>query len=478
MAGLPVVKTALTPAPVDPPPPTTCRIALLDCYTGSNLGDAAIIDSAIANLRQRIPGVVLSGISLSNYNMSSRHGIRGLALSCTPLPFYAMSNWSPAVETRAASAVRSSFRDSVKAAMPGLWALSKWVVGTAATVPREIRHCVRAAREMRNHDLLVVCGGGQIDDEWGGSWGHPYAVFKWVLAASLAGTPVAIASVGVSRLHHRLSRWFFRAAFRLATYRSFRDRWSRELAADIAGTFGETIRTDAVVPDLAFALARACVPPSAAFQERAQGSRVVAISPIAFARPGSWPTQSAALYERYLVTMRTVVSYLIDSGYFLVFVWSSMPDDRIALDELLDGLDPATAGRLQARTAMASIEHGSWEHLVTALQGVDFVVASRLHSLILSLLVRKPSVAISFDPKVDRLMRDLGDEASLLDIAKFSAQQVVDRIRAFDADPSRQTARIDHFVGGLVNELSAQFDRLAGICRTERASVPAREARG
>jgi hypothetical protein len=43
-----------------------CRVALLTPYDGGNLGDAAIQDAMIENIRRRLPGVRLSGISLSS----------------------------------------------------------------------------------------------------------------------------------------------------------------------------------------------------------------------------------------------------------------------------------------------------------------------------------------------------------------------------------------------------------------------------
>lgn len=451
-------------------------IALLDCYSGSNLGDAAIVDAAIANFRERAPDVQLTGISLSNYNMESRHGIPGVALCCTALPFYSMSNWSgsqgPSHPQRSGG---GRVRSRIKTAMPGTWARLKWTYVKVMTIPRELKHFVQAWRSLRACSLLVVCGGGQIDDEWGGAWGHPFALLKWTLAARLAGTPVAVASVGVSRLRQRLSKVFIGAALRLVTYRSFRDHQSRELAAELL----PSARTDAVVEDLAFAMPAACLPAPVGLREQSGGRRVIAIGPIAYARPGSWPSPDGAVYGRYLATMKSLIMELLDRGYFLLFVWSSMPDDRVALGEILAQLDTAERTRLEAQSSFASIEHGRWTDFAAAVQGVDLVIASRLHSVILALVLRKPPIAISFDPKVDRLMEDFGDPRCLLNIRDFTVGEVVDRVRSVERDLESQTSRIDEFLQGVSNRLADQFDRLValshGVDACKLRSQPERE---
>ena len=44
--------------------------------------------------------------------------------------------------------------------------------------------------------MLVVAGGGQLDEEWGGSWGHPYALMKWAVLARVAGAVDSFSKCG------------------------------------------------------------------------------------------------------------------------------------------------------------------------------------------------------------------------------------------------------------------------------------------
>src|SRR6185437_9395874 len=58
---------------------------------------------------------------------------------------------------------------------------------------------------------LIVSGGGQLDEEWGGAWGHPFALFKWAMLARLAKVPLAFASVGACKAASTTSRFFSHA---------------------------------------------------------------------------------------------------------------------------------------------------------------------------------------------------------------------------------------------------------------------------
>ena len=66
------------------------RIALLTPYTGGNLGDAAIQDALIANLRLRLPAVQFSGICLNGDNFVERHGSGFFPLCGSDGQFYRM----------------------------------------------------------------------------------------------------------------------------------------------------------------------------------------------------------------------------------------------------------------------------------------------------------------------------------------------------------------------------------------------------
>jgi polysaccharide pyruvyl transferase WcaK-like protein len=408
------------------------RIALLTPYTGGNLGDAAIQDAVIGNLRLRVPSVQFSGISLNCENFAERHGGNGFPLCGTNRKFYGMS--SGGVTSKGADAAGTPGSDGARPhpicrafqRFLGRWRTFRRVRSWATTLPREIRHSIQAYRFLRTQDLLIVSGGGQLDEEWGGVWGHPYALFKWAVLSRLARVPYAVVSVGACKVTSTVSRLFFSAALRRATYRSYRDKNSREIATSLL----ERSIADPIVPDPAFGVPLSDLPRSTDIRAISQGRTVVAISPIAYAKPNNWPQQDHALYDRYLRQMARVVSQLLDREYFLIIVCSSLGDDESVIPELLGLLDANSKKRLLQQVYIPTIS--TWKDLTAALRKVDFLIASRLHSVILGFATHTPTVAISFAPKVDWVMAELGQTDCLLQICDFTAEDVIHALEAVE----------------------------------------------
>ena len=64
------------------------KVALLTPYDGGNLGDAAIQEALIANLRQYDPQVHLYGITLYPESTAARHRIPCYPLAAISRPYY------------------------------------------------------------------------------------------------------------------------------------------------------------------------------------------------------------------------------------------------------------------------------------------------------------------------------------------------------------------------------------------------------
>jgi polysaccharide pyruvyl transferase WcaK-like protein len=438
------------------------RVALLTPYTGGNFGDAAIQDALIANLRLRLPGVQFSGISLNCGNFLERHGTDAFPLCSSNSPFFGMAypaSLPRRLENKSGgqSVSPDGLTSLLKRALrpiPGVGWLGRQLQRRFAGPGRELAHCVAGYHFLRSHDLVVVCGGGQLDEEWGGPWGHPFALFKWAVLSKLAGVPYVVASVGACKAASRASRFFLSSALRMARYRSYREKNSREIAA---GLFSGAAK-DSVVPDLAFSLPSAEIPQARDIPSKAQGRTIVAISPIAYGKPGFWPSANQNLYDRYLEQMAAVVSGLLRQGYFLVWVWSARSDEPV-ISEILGRLDEDSKGLLAEQACFPTLT--GWRDLLAVLEGADFFIASRLHSAIFGFLAEKPLVALSFDPKVDWVMHDLGQSDALLQIRSFTAGEVLEALAHLKV---RRKEIVQQIVSYRLESLvmsDEQYDRLA-----------------
>ncbi len=448
------------------------RIVLLTPYGGGNLGDASIQDAIIANLRLRLPNAQFSGITKSCDNFLDQHGVGAFPIQATVVRGYALTPGRLAEQRRREKESqacepcrkrRGAWVGGLERAlksMPVIWRCLK----IGAAIPQEIRHCIGGYRFLCKQDLLIVSGGGQLSEQCGGAWGHPFALFKWAVLARVARVPYVVASVGygvervgVGKVDLTASRVFLAAALRMARYRSYRDKSTREFATNLLRRAAE----DTVVPDMAFSLLPSQLPPPASIRGIAQGRTVVAISPIAFAKPGRWPSENAALHDRYLREMAQILSQLLRRDYFLVIVYSSLFDDESIIPELLARLEDESKHRLADQLHIPTID--TWRDLVATLSDVDLLIASRLHSTILGFVSARPTIAISFDPKVDWLMEGLNQTEYLLQFRDFTSKDV---IRALDRLQVRRDVvlhQIASYRRRILPVSAEQYDTLAEL---------------
>lgn len=436
------------------------RIALVTPYNGGNLGDGAIQDSMIANIRDRLPGAQFSGICLNRDNFIEQHGTDAFPMcGGIDIPFYHMLHGTISAqpeygihleETSSRVFSRTAIKNAVKSITP-LWTFLKGIRGCW----RELRHWVQGYRFLRAHDLVIVSGGGQINEEWGGAWGQPFALFKWAVLARLARVPFVIASVGVGKIKSRTARGLMAATLRMARYRSYREKHTRAFAA----TLLQPAAKDPVVADHVLALPCTALPRPSGLRGLAQGRPIIAISPIAYAKPQRWPTENRTIYDRYMAQMARVMSELLDRGHFLVIVCSSLWDDESAIADLLGQLDDRLKEKLPQQMHMPSI--ATWRDLVGSLLDVDFLIASRLHSVILGFVAQTPTIAISFEPKVEWVMEDLDQTEYLVRIRDFVAKDVIAALDRISLHRTNVIEQVASHRRRIIADSAVQYDALA-----------------
>lgn len=436
------------------------RIALLTPYTGNNFGDAAILDALISHLRARIPDIRFSGISLNCENFIDRHGEMAFPLCGNSRPFHGMvgrnanEGFAPAGSFGQKEGSTRRLARKIVHRIPGLAGALKAIRRPTGSIWSEIWHCVGGFRFLRQHDLLIVAGGGQLDEEWGGPWGHPFALFKWTSLARMAHVPCDFVSVGACKVHSRTSRIFLSMALRTSQSRSFRDRQTKEIATALLARAAE----DPVVPDIAFSAPTADLPPSAVIRSAAKGRRIIAISPICFCRPGSWPQEDPILYRRYLDQMSQLISQLLEKSYFVVMICSALSDVTV-IKEIVGCLDERLQTTFHDQLNIPPISN--WRDLLRVLCEVDLVIVSRLHSAVLSFVANRPTIAISFDKKVDRVMEDVGQSDFLLQIQDFSTDDVITTLSRIENNRIAVAEEIASYTRRARCVLDSQFDLLA-----------------
>ena len=406
------------------------RIAFISPCGYGNLGDAAIQDTFIAGVGRHLgASTEIVGITLNPPDTEERHRVRAV-----PMDRFAL-------RLRQRGDTEGSSEDGGGVVRRG--GAVRRVVGQAKQLVKEVVHWGLAVREMRRADALVVSGGGQLDDHWGGPWRLPYALWKWSLAARMFRKDVYFLSVGGGTTESKLTRFFFRSALGRARYASFRDaRTAQNVHCLGLSTLSR------VVPDLAFAhegrqgkAERSGVP----------GPPTVALSPIAFLDPAAWPVKDAARYRSSIDRTAEVALLLVERGFHVLVCTSSSPDLKSA-SELRMRL--ADAER-EARVSFA--DTCSTARLLEVFRRADVAIASRLHGLILANLAATPTIALSPDWKVDEHMRAVGLERFVFPIGAFEPSRVVAAVEEVVADHDRLSAAIADRCAIFAADVETQF---------------------
>jgi polysaccharide pyruvyl transferase WcaK-like protein len=302
---------------------------------------------------------------------------------------------------------------------------------------------------LADFDLVLASGGGQVDDEWGGAWGHPWTLAKWATLTRTVPVPFRVLSVGLCHLDALASRLLARGALRQADYVSFRDATSRRRALEMG-----LVDHAELAPDLAFS--HPGLDPGAWV---AGDRNTVAVGPMVWKDPERWARRDGFAHEHYLGRLTEFVDMLLRDGRRVVLLPGDDADratartlvDRIAeAAAALDGDGPAGDARgrsgspgTPSRGILETPRIESVEQLLDALRGVGSVVASRLHLVLLAAALGKPVLPLSYDTKVDALAQDLGLGAYRRDIAAASAVELHRTLTRLerDRDSVRRTLR-------------------------------------
>ena len=421
-------------------------------YTGGNLGDWAIQEATIANIKERYPDACLTLVTMLPGLTSTLHGVPSIPIGRSgewqsdPAP--TTDAHEDGIDQTLVGTKRSAFgrvKEAVKST-PRMYAALKPLHDRLWPAYGELLHIVRVYRFLRSVDLLIVSGGGQLDEYWGGPWDHPYALFKWGLLAKLTGSRFVVLSVGTCDLQSKVSVFFIRRALRLASYRSYRDRTSKELLKDLAFT-----QNDEVYPDLAFSYSN-----SGVFENPARNHdrKVVGVSPIAYLGPG-WPKENSAVFRPYFEALVAFVRILIERG-FAVILFSTDGPDRAIVRDMVDVLSNEKG--LDVSGKLSHPRTHTLPELFEQLRQVDYVVASRLHGVLLSHRFCLPVLAISYDRKVDTYMEDLGLFEHCVDIHDVTTDSLVETFEALTGRSGSIRSRLREINDRCARDLQRQYD--------------------
>jgi polysaccharide pyruvyl transferase WcaK-like protein len=424
------------------------RIGLISPTSG-NLGNATLQSAMIANLRKRIPGVAILGITLNPDDTRRRHGIEAFPLAAVSRTNYALyssdgTNWRPR-HTRKFERIKQALKR-----IP----VFRSFLRAIRICAMELTHLAAAARVVSKLDRVVVPGGGALDDFWGGAWGQPWTLFKWSVLSRVYGVPFLFVSIGKCSLERPLSRFFARIALRLAAYRSYRDHVSKIGVQTLIDA-----RNDPVYPDLAFSYP--CPAVQASHSDGSwDGRLVIGVSPIAYCDPRAWPLKDGRRYTAYVSELARMVKWLIKERHHVLFFTTDYPDTA-TLDDVR-AMIPGSAAAGDVIQILPGSTEQSPNSLLKGISRADLTIASRLHGVILSHLNTTPVLALSFDPKVDAHMSAVGQSDYCLNIDHLQLDTLIERFTALRVARQRERDHLRCAAQQFRDLLDLQYDRILG----------------
>ena len=274
-----------------------------------------------------------------------------------------------------------------------------------ATVPRRSLGAVLQA--LAQVDGLVLGGGSLLQDSTSFRSLLYYAAL--VVAARLRGKVVLLWAQGLGPLRRRRSQWLVKSLLPLAQAISWRDPASASLGATLGGH-------GLVAPDPVWAL------PGQPWRGSG-GPIVLCFRPTHQLIGQAWRPYLACLAQLAQEADREVI-WLAFHG----------EQDTGLLQQLREQglLPPSLAARSREVVPLLPREASA----VFASAGL--VIAMRLHGLILAAVAGSPTVALSYDPKVDAAAEAIGAPCQRLDQPTDGAALLASWRQALDLPPPTQ----------------------------------------
>jgi polysaccharide pyruvyl transferase WcaK-like protein len=369
------------------------KIVFLGLFGQQNLGNECTLQAMIYHVRKYFPGADLKCICTGPEDTRTRHGI----------PAFEM--FTPAIE------INRPIKN------PVLKTLHK----IALRAQRELRHGVKAFLFLKGSDLLVAPGTGLLVDHTTGFRGYPFFVFKWALIARLCGCKFLIVSIGAGPIDHPLSKLLIKGALLLATYRSYRDIFSKEYIEKI----GFVARIDPIYPDLAFSLPENTINKAC---PRNKSQTIVGVGLVDYYGQGHKQRRKGrAVYDEYINKMGSFLLWLLANNYRVRLLIGDMKYDQSPKQDVLEYINKYKRNQENIGVINEPVE--TVEDLMAQLLETDIVISPRYHNIILSLMLNKPAISLSYNEKFEALMFEFGMEKYCqwldeLDIDKLKSQLI------------------------------------------------------
>ncbi|MEZ5815616.1 MAG: polysaccharide pyruvyl transferase family protein [Hyphomicrobiaceae bacterium] len=311
-------------------------------------------------------------------------------------------------------------------------------------------------RELASCDFAVI-GGGQLIQAF--DLNFPLKLTEVLQACEDTSVPAALFAVGARVPHSEKGRHLFESLLKskALVHIAARDESSAQTLCDLGRR--ASIARD---PGLLAAQTWPIEAPQQAGAKRLVGVGVTHPSVLAYHASGTAsPSQASTLlaYEQ-------LIKSLVAAGNRVLVFTNGAGEDAIALRTIRARLDPATNPDVDFAPAPTTPGH-----LARLIASLDALVAHRLHAHIVAYSYRIPSVALSWDAKLDAFFASTARSSFVSNLHGNRPDEITSRL---DAAIREGIAPEVH--AGVMREAVSGIERLIG--RIEASSMPRLKATG
>ena len=317
-------------------------------------------------------------------------------------------------------------------------------------LPSELYRWLKGVQTLRDSDALIIVGTGLLTDAFSlAGWG-PYSTFKWSVIAKLCRCQLFFVSVGVGPLQRATGRFLVKSSLSLADFRSYRDAATLQYLKGI----GFQPHDDRIYPDLAFSLPPALLAPD----RTTKGRRlVVGLGLMTYSGMYGVERTTSEDYAAYLETLVEFARWLLARDYEIRLLIGDRSDAPV-IQEFRALLKQRSVTYEEGRIVDEPV--ASVEDLLKQIAATDFVVATRFHNVLLSLLLNKPSIAISFHHKCSSLMSQMGLSEYCQDINRLNADKLIEQFCDLEKNADRLRPLIKDKAEEFRRALDEQYNRI------------------
>lgn len=437
-------------------------IGILGHYGNDNLGDEAIIQAVIENLRQKVPAAQITCFSVNPANTSRRHGVPAHAVSRhnAGSGMHRPATLQPPTKTvSAGDRALQRLKDVIKS-VPGVRSVAavlRSMIAFPGNLVAESRFIRQSYAHLREIDLLLIAGSNQFLDNFGGPWAFPYAMLKWAWLGRAAKARVAFVSIGAGPLSSPASFLFVRLAMLAADAVSFRDEASRKLV--VCGWAGKGAR---ICPDLAFSLGNPVHPEQG---ERA-GRPTIGINPMPWNDRRYWYQVDDDAYRNYVGQLAEICVRLGQRKHPW-FMYSTQPKDGNVINDVLDML--VRRGVLPAESAIEkSFNPETVGDLVDRLAATDILIATRFHGIVLSLAAGRPAIGVCYHRKIADVLEETGLSGFHVPIGDLEPAAIIAMVESMELNYGELQGLVRKRANEYRRALDEQYDQLLDLVPDSR----------